>query len=125
MTLVSVDGAVLAEGRSALVIGSAAMLGPPETAPVPGRASSLVPPAPVPAGKPDRNSAPRPPELSADERARAEKLTAQGERYLTQGNVALAREFFRRAADAGFAQGAVRLAATYDPAELGRLQVQG
>jgi TPR repeat protein len=50
---------------------------------------------------------------------------AQGERYLGQGNIALAREFFHRAADTGLAQAAVRLAATYDPAELGRLQAQG
>ena len=50
---------------------------------------------------------------------------AQGERYLSQGNIALAREFFRRAADAGFAPAAIRLAATYDPGELGALQVQG
>jgi TPR repeat protein len=101
------------------------MLVPADKLPAPGRASSLVPPTPVPAGRPDRNSAPRPPELSADEKARADKLMAQGERFLAQGNIALAREFFRRAADAGLAQAAVRLAATYDPAELGRLQVQG
>jgi TPR repeat protein len=125
VTLVSVDGTLLAEGRTALVVGAAAMLVPNEKQPDVDRANALVPPLPVPAGRPDRNSAPRPPELSADEKARAEKLMGQGERYLTQGNVALAREFFRRAADAGLAQAAVRLAATYDPAELGRLQVQG
>jgi hypothetical protein len=125
VTLVSVDGALLAEGRTELVVGPAAMLTPAERQPEPNRASTLVPPIPVPAGRPDRNSAPRPPELSAEEKARAEKLMVQGERYLGQGNIALAREFYRRAADTGLAQAAVRLAATYDPSELGRLQVQG
>ena len=129
VTLVAVDGALLAEVRTALVVGPAAMLAPAEraAAPMPEAklANSLTPPMPVPAGRPDRNSAPRPPELSADDRARAEKLVVQGERFLAGGNVALAREFFRRAADTGFAQAAIRLAATFDPTELSRLQVQG
>jgi TPR repeat protein len=124
VTLVAVDGSLLAEGKTVLVVAPAATLVPAER-PATGQASTLVPPTPVPAGRPDRNNAPRPPELSADDKARAEKLLAQGERFLSQGNVALAREFFRRGADAGLAQAAVRLAASYDPAELGRLQVQG
>ena len=43
---------------------------------------------------------------------------AQGERFLAQGNIAVARQFFQRAAEAGLAAAALRLAATYDPAEL-------
>jgi hypothetical protein len=78
VTLMAVDGTLLAEGRTALVVGPAAMLGPAERPPEAGQANSLVPPPPVPAGRPDRNSTPRPPELSADEKARAEKLMAQG-----------------------------------------------
>ena len=50
---------------------------------------------------------------------------AQGERQLQQGSVVLAREFFRRAADAGFAPAAIRLASTYDPGELSRLGAKG
>lgn len=126
INLMAVDGTVLAEARSALVVGPTAMLVPSEKAPDPKRAAALSPPTPVPAGRPDRNSqAPRAPELTAEEKARGEKLVAQGERFLQQGSIVLAREFFRRAADAGFAQGAIRLAATYDPAELERLQAQG
>jgi hypothetical protein len=60
------------------VVGSAAMLAPPEKLPEGNRAASLVPPIPVPAGRPDRNSAPRPPELSAEEKERTEKLVAHG-----------------------------------------------
>ena len=49
----------------------------------------------------------------------------RGEEYLAAGNIIAARDFFERAADAGLAAGALRLAATYDPAELRRLQAQG
>lgn len=129
ITLVAVDGTLLAEVKTALVVGPAAILAPAEraAAPItePKTANSLTPPIPMPAGRPDRNSVPRPPELSADDKAHAEKMVAQGDRYLAQGNIALAREFFRRAADAGLAQAAIRAAATYDPAELSRLEVQG
>lgn len=65
------------------------------------------------------------PELTSQERARAEHLLARGEEYLATGNIVAARDFFERAADAGLAAGALRLAATYDPAELRRLQAQG
>jgi TPR repeat protein len=91
----------------------------------PKGANSLRAPPPVPAGRPDRSTAPRLPELSAEQRAGAERMLAQGDRFLAQGNIALAREFFRRAADAGLAQAALRAAGTYDPVELSRLQVQG
>jgi hypothetical protein len=128
ISLVAVDGTVLAEARTALVVGPAAMIAPSDKATVDQkRANATAPPPPVPAGRPDRNSlaAPRPPELPAEDRARAEKLIAQGERYLEQGSIVLAREFFRRAADVGYAPAAIRLAATYDPAELSRLRAQG
>jgi TPR repeat protein len=41
------------------------------------------------------------------------------------GNVEAARLFYERAADAGLAQGALALAATFDPDELVRRQVVG
>ena len=59
-------------------------------------------------------------------RSARERLVAQGERFLTQGNVAIARQFFQRAADAGFAAAAVRLAGDLRSGRsLLRLQVQG
>src|SRR5262249_6717176 len=65
------------------------------------------------------------PPLSIGERAHAEHLVAQGEKYLEDANVEAARQFFRRAADAGLATAALRLGATYDPAELVHLQATG
>ena len=46
----------------------------------------------------------------------------RGDEYLANGSVISARAFFERAAAAGLAAGALRLAATYDPGELQRLQ---
>jgi TPR repeat protein len=123
ISLIAVDGALLAEATTALVVGPAAMLAPPDQK----RANAVSPPPPVPATRPERGPQPppRPPELSAEEKARAEKLMAQGEKFLSQGNIAVARQYFQRAAEAGLAAGALRLAATYDPAELSRIQAQG
>ena len=49
----------------------------------------------------------------------------KGDEQLAEGNVAAARLFYERAADAGLAQGAMALAATFDGAELARLGVRG
>lgn len=124
VSLVTVDGTVLAEVKSALVVAAPA---PPaaQAEPPPKRAAVVTPPVPVPAGRADRQPTPRPPEISAEEKARTEKLLAQGERFLADGKVEAARQFFRRAADGGLAAAAIRMATTYDPAELGRLQAQG
>lgn len=118
--LVAVDGTMLAEGRTALVVAPAASVAAAPAESQQKRSSSLVPPPP-----PIARPVPRQSELSAEERARADRLVSQGERHLDQGNIGAARLFFQRAAEAGSARGAIRLAATYDPAELGRLQVQG
>lgn len=56
-----------------------------------------------------------------DEQKRALPYINRGNEQLGQGNVAAARLFYQRAAEAGLAQGALALAATYDPAELARI----
>jgi TPR repeat protein len=65
------------------------------------------------------------PVVTPQDRENAEKLVARGERDLEQGNIALARQFFLRAAQAGLARGALLLAATYDPRELARMSAMG
>lgn len=112
--LVSADGAVLAETTTVLSLEVAkAPAAPPQAA-----KRVVAPPPPIEATPPR-------PRLSAEERQRAEKLVVQGDRYLESGNVAIARQFFQRAADMGLALGALRLAATFDPNELSRLGTQG
>ena len=73
----------------------------------------------MPASPPPRAQAPA---LTPADRENAEKLVARGERDLDQGNIAQARQFFLRAAQIGLAQGALMLAATYDPRELARMR---
>jgi hypothetical protein len=120
ISLVSVDGMILAEARSALVIGPPAAISAPAETPT----QDLAAPQHASPLEPAIASAP-PHRPSAEERELAEKILDQGERYFTLGDVVSARLLFRRAADWGFAPAALRLAATYDPAELLRLQVQG
>jgi glycosyltransferase involved in cell wall biosynthesis len=62
---------------------------------------------------------------TAAEAERAAWMIARGERDLADGNVAMARQFFLRAAEAGFARGAFLLASTYDAHEFARLRIQG
>ena len=121
VSLIATDGQLLAQARSTLVIqpviqpsaqagpGAGSRVAPAPTA---GQVASAAPPSAMP-------------EAAAEQRARAERLLARGEAYLANGNIMGARDFFERAADAGLAAAALRLAATYDPAVLKRLKVQG
>ena len=124
--LIGVDGTMFAESRAALVVGPSTIVAPP---PVEKRAvapppAATPPPVPAPVARPDRLRA-RAPQLSPEVQARAERLVTQGDRHLEQGNIGAARMFFQHAAEAGLALGAIRLAATFDPAELTRLHAQG
>jgi hypothetical protein len=115
ITLVGVDGTTLAESRTALVIAAPS---PPEKAqPPPPQRQAAPATTPPPVRMP-----PPGPDLSPEDKARAERMLAQGARHLEQGNISAARMFFQRAAEAGLAAGALRMGATYDPQELGRLQ---
>ena len=145
ISLIGMDGRLLAETKTALIVGPAAMIPSQEkaipskdkapvelpptrlAAPAPPTSppAALVQPTPAPAARESTVTPSRAPELTSQDKARAERLVARGEEYLATGNIVAAREFFERAADAGLAVGALRLAATYDPAELRRLQVQG
>jgi hypothetical protein len=123
--LVSMDGTTLAESRTALVVGPATLVAPAARLPAeppPKRASPVVPTPPpaVRVGPPPRAS-----DLAGEERSRAERMVAEGERRFEQGNIGAARMFFQRAADAGLAAAAIKMATTYDPAELARLEVMG
>jgi hypothetical protein len=58
-----------------------------------------------------------------EEKVRA--LLEQGEAHLTVGDVIGARMFFKKAADAGDAQAAIAMGATYDPELFATLKVRG
>jgi hypothetical protein len=113
VALVSIDGTPLAEARTSLLV--APSFPPPARRPEPGFAATARP----------METMARDSEQTQRIAAQGERFIAQGEQYLTEGNMAVARQFFQRAADLGYAPGAMRLATTYDPIELSRLHVQG
>jgi TPR repeat protein len=108
VSLVGLDGAVLAEAKSTLVVRGAG----------PGASSAS---ASVQRPALER----RAPDLTPQDRQRAVGFVKKGEELMASGNVEAARLFYERAADAGLAQGALALAATFDPDELARRQVVG
>lgn len=131
ISLISMEGSLLALARTTLVVEPAAKKAlqgnaPPE--PPQPQSALVAPPAAVSAGSQDRKPpevVPRPAGLSGEKTTRAERALALGEKYFANGSIIAARQFFQRAADAGLAAAALRLAATYDPVELERSQVQG
>jgi hypothetical protein len=130
VTLVSIDGSVLAESKATLAIGAPPQrnlvtrdAAPPAAASIlragvgegSERTGQSLQHAPQPATQPS----------TPEDRDRALRLVKKGDEQLAEGNVAAARLFYERAADAGLAQGAMALAATYDARELARLGVRG
>ncbi|MGZ5937524.1 MAG: hypothetical protein ACXWLK_09030, partial [Rhizomicrobium sp.] len=80
--------------------------------------SALSPPVP-PLSARDR------PAPSSDNLAQAGRLVAKGEDYLARGDIAIARQYFERAAELGLPIAALRMAETQDPRELARRHVHG
>ena len=126
ISVVGVDGIPLVEAKTALIVEplpnpAMPMKTPPAESPL-----RFTAPAPPPAAPHGSNyAAPRPPELSIVDREKAVQLVQQGDQYLAQGKIGGARLFYRQAANAGYALAAIRLGATFDPAELSRLRVEG
>ena len=185
ISLVTVDGTLIAETRTALVIAAAGLIAPEErkaeptpapsppmaatpvppvalppivTAPVvaptsappppvvaapppppPTKAAALpqppvepakpAPPAPAPPTAPAAALAPAAPLAPAAQdpqaRERAQQLLARGVTVLQTGDIASARLFFERAAEAGLAEAALAMGATYDAGELAKIRAHG
>jgi hypothetical protein len=136
ISLMSVEGTVLAETHSSLVIAAAALILPEKVATDPpsrnvaalgSAAPAATAQSPLPAARIQRPTAPAPTtrQLLPEDRERVMALLGRGNDQLAHGNVAAARLYFQRAADAGLAQAALARASTYDPDELARLRVVG
>ena len=135
IALVQIDGTVLAEAKSSLIIAAASMIAPEQQQPPRERSVASVGPAstpleasPPPATRPPAPAATpqssEPPPLTDDQK-RALVFIERGRTQAERGNISAARLFYRRAADAGLGEGALALAATYDPDELARMRVAG
>jgi hypothetical protein len=100
---------------------------PPSPTPAPSAATASPPaaaPVPAPEAQPPQPSAParsEPLRRLASEEIRLH--LERGEALLAQGDLAAARLFFERVAEAGDARGAFGLARSYDPSVLIRLPV--
>jgi curved DNA-binding protein CbpA len=84
----------------------------------PAREAALPSPPPAAPSMPSKT-----PDPAA--RAQAERLVGQGDRQFANGNVAIARQYYARAADLGFAPAAMKLADTFDAKVLARHGVHG
>jgi TPR repeat protein len=131
ISLVSIDGTVLAEAQSTLVIGETATAAaavitrnskndpsdktvytaasPQEFAP-----AAAAPLAPAPIKR-----------LTASQTDQLLALLKKGEEQLAVGNISAARLLYQHAAEGGLAAAALALAATYDEEELKKLRVRG
>lgn len=127
VTLVSIDGSVLASARATLVISAeqATQAGPAARPPAAG-AKMLRAGAPLPGPPSPPAVAPAPkPAISDAAHERGQRLMERGNQQLGEGNISAARLFYERAADEGLAKGAMALAGTYDASELAQLKVRG
>jgi hypothetical protein len=120
LDLLSLDGKVLAETRTRLIITAADQ---PAAAPWPAPSAPSAPPAPQAGSAALAAPVLAPP--NAPDPERALQFYSKGLGLLERGDVDAARKFFERAADLGLPQAAMALATTYDPNELAKLKVVG
>jgi len=133
ISLVAIDGRILSEVKSTLLIAPASAI-TPAGAQIAGQPhganlAALTPPgeglAAAPARLPLEPPVPAPPDISPEDREQALKFMERGDDSLANGNVTVARLFYQRAADLKWGPAALALAATYDPIELSHLEVIG
>lgn len=126
VALVTVDGTVLAEVKTSLVITTAALLASGQTQPQPKSVASI---GPAVSGLPSdqtqqpRSSPPAPPRTEAQQRAL--RFVTRGNEQLIEGDISAARLFYQRAVDARLPEGALAMGSSYDQVELDRLGVKG
>lgn len=123
VSLVSFTGDLLAEAKSNLMVVRSAQ--PLEATAAVQQADKVRPPV-----ADDANPSPAPARLApAAPTAKAMEYIMlcmqKGDDAMRAGNLTLARLFYTQAAEAGWADGAFALAATYDPAELSNMRVLG
>jgi len=120
ISVVALDGTVLAETRSSLVIGDSG------TAALPGKTEPSDRTVQTAASAREFPGAtPSPKRLSAEESQRLSALLKKGDEQMAVGNVSAARLLYRHAAESGLPAAALALAASYDEQELNKLRVKG
>ena len=131
VALVTVEGTVLTEAKSTLVIGTALAASNEKVEPQPKAVASIGPsisttPDKGATGSTARTTPPQTPAepVRTEDQRRALRFIAKGNELLGEGDVATARLYYQRAVDAGLHEGALAMAASFDPAELARAGVR-
>ncbi|MFM9846709.1 MAG: hypothetical protein ACKVP3_06070 [Hyphomicrobiaceae bacterium] len=132
VALVTVEGVVLTEAKSTLVIATTLPGGSDKPEPQPKTVASIGPsvsttPDKGATGSTARTTPPQGPAapIRTEEQRRAFRFIATGNELLGEGDIATARLYYQRAVDAGLHEGALAMAASFDPTELGRLGARG
>lgn len=123
--LISVDGNVLNEAKTTLVVVPPKQVSaPPPPASLPQASLLRIQPegppvqlAPVPP--------PKGPQLAPADRDRAVKMLQRGNELIGAKDFSAAQHFYKRAAEIGLPEAAVALARTFDPGELARIGAVG
>lgn len=120
VALVTIEGTVLTDAKTVLIVGPVQLIAPQQQAKEPPKTSvASLGQAPTPLER--EPVAP----TRSKEQDRAMGMYAKGKELLEQGNIQPARMLFRRAAEQGLAESALALGSTYDPVELAKLKVFG
>ena len=154
ISLVTLDGSILAEKSAIVSVAtplpkdafSVTRAPAPAAPPQPAAPPRYVEPASTPVNTERSNSSPesvaavptntppaaavpaavvKPKALSFEDTEKVQVFMQKGEENMRSGNINLARLFYKRSADAGWAPGALALAETYDAEELARMEVVG
>jgi hypothetical protein len=121
ISLMAIDGTLLAEAQSAVVIAEAAQV----TAAVPAN-TLLTGTAPLKmSGKPYDIPLPASKRPTASQTEQLLAVVKKGDELLAGGNVAAARLLYGHAADGGLAAAALAMATTFDERELTRYRLVG
>ena len=122
--LVSVDGAILNEAKSTLVVVPSKQVSAPLPASVPQASALRIqpegPPVPLAPGP-----LPKGPQLASGDRDRALKMLQRGNELIAAKDFSAAQHFYKRAAEIGMPEAALALARTFDPGELARIGAVG
>jgi len=122
--LVSVDGAILNEAKSTLVVVPAKQVSALPPASIPQASALRIqpegPPVPLASGP-----LPKGPQLAPGDRDRALKMLQRGNELIAAKDFSAAQHFYKRAAEIGLPEAALALARTFDPGELARIGAVG
>lgn len=131
VALVTVEGTVLTEAKSTLVIETSLSASNEKIEPQPKAVASIGPSVSTTRDKgatgSTARSTPSAPAAPArtEQQQRALRFITKGNELLAEGDIATARLYYQRGVDAGLHEGALAMAATFDPAELARLGALG